>query len=262
MNFKQDVIEKSYEKPVVVDFWAPWCGPCRILGPTIEQLAEEQKDKWTLVKINTEEEYEIAVQYRIQSIPNVKMFHQGEVIAEFAGALPRPQIMTWLEEHLPDEGKQELNALIDQLKAGTPSGKTVATLEAVLEERPDLTDLRIALAGYFVFRYPEKALNLVESVRLSDKQSDEAEDIRELARLMSLQSNGESPAGEKLRAAQTAFQLGQIETGIQQLIEAVSLDKTYQEDLPRKAAIAIFRTLGPGHPLTRNYRWRFDMALY
>ncbi len=262
MNFTKDVIEKSYEKPVVVDFWAPWCGPCRVLGPTIEQLAEEQKDTWSLVKVNTEEEYDIAVEYRIQSIPNVKMFHEGEVIAEFAGALPRPQIMAWLEEHLPDEGKQELNALIDQLRSGTPSGKTVAALEQVLEERPDLTELRIALAGYFVFRHPGKALELVESVKLSSKQSDEAEDIRELARLMNLQSNGESPAADKLRAAQTSFQLGQMETGIQQLIDAVSLDKTYQEDLPRKAAIAIFRTLGASHPLTKSYRWKFDMALY
>jgi thioredoxin len=111
MDFNKDVIEKSYEQPVVVDFWAPWCGPCRILGPTIEQLAEEQKDKWTLVKVNTEEEYDVAVQYRIQSIPNVKMFHEGEVIAEFAGALPRPQILAWLEEHLPNAEKQEVGRL-------------------------------------------------------------------------------------------------------------------------------------------------------
>lgn len=262
MDFDKDVIEKSYEQPVVVDFWAPWCGPCRVLGPTIEQLAEEQKDKWTLVKVNTEEEYDVAVQYRIQSIPNVKMFHEGEVIAEFAGALPRPQIMAWLDDHLPNADKQELDGLMEQLKSDNPSGKVVATLEQTLEENPGLTELRVALAQYFVFRSPEKALKLVEPVKLSDKQSDEAGDIRALAQLMNLQSNGESPAAEKLGAAQLAFQSGKMETGIQHLIDAVMLDKTYLEDLPRKAAIAIFRTLGPGHPLTKNYRWKFDMALY
>jgi putative thioredoxin len=262
MDFNKDVIEKSYEQPVVVDFWAPWCGPCRILGPTIEQLAEEQKDKWTLVKVNTEEEYDVAVQYRIQSIPNVKMFHEGEVIAEFAGALPRPQILAWLEEHLPNAEKQEVEGLIEQLKSGSPSDEVVTSLEETLAERPDLTELRIALAQYFIFRSPGKALKLVESVKLGDQQSDEAEDIRTLAQLMNLQSNGESPAAEKMQAAQEAFQVGKMESGIQHLIDAVSMDKTYQKDLPRTAAIAVFRTLGPSHPLTKNYRWKFDMALY
>ena len=77
LNCQEAVIGRSYEKPVVVDFWAPWCGPCRILGPVIEQLAAEQSDRWELVKINTEEEFEVAQEYQIMSIPNVKMFHKG-----------------------------------------------------------------------------------------------------------------------------------------------------------------------------------------
>ena len=88
MNFQAEVIEKSHKMPVVVDFWASWCGPCRVLGPTIEALAEEQSDRWALVKVNTEEEQALAAEYQIRSIPNVKMFHKGRVIAEFAGALP------------------------------------------------------------------------------------------------------------------------------------------------------------------------------
>jgi putative thioredoxin len=152
--------------------------------------------------------------------------------------------------------------LIEKFKSGAPSDQLVATLEEVLEERPELSELRIALAGYYVFRDAEKALELVESIKMSDKQADEAEDIRELARLMSLQPNGESPTAKKLSAAQIAFQSQDMEAGIQQLIDAVNLDKSYQSDLPRKAAIAIFRILGPSHPLTKSYRWRFDMALY
>jgi len=262
MDFNKEVIERSYKKPVVVDFWAPWCGPCRVLGPVIEQLAEEQKDKWELVKINTEEEYEVAVKYRIQSIPNVKMFHKGEVTAEFMGALPRTQILDWLDEHLPDAGKEALGALLDQLNKGQATEASIMALEDALAQRPELLDVRTALARHFVFTQPEKALELVDAIKMSDKQSDEADDIRELARLMTLPSNGDSPAAAKVKAAQQAFQSGQLESGIQELIDAVSIDKSYNDDLPRKAAIAIFRTLGNKHPLTKSYRWKFDMALY
>ncbi|RMD70242.1 MAG: thiol reductase thioredoxin, partial [Bacteroidetes bacterium] len=74
VNFQREVIEQSFLKPVLVDFWAPWCGPCRVLGPVLEQIAEENKDRFVLVKVNTEEQPELAQQYRIMSIPNVKLF--------------------------------------------------------------------------------------------------------------------------------------------------------------------------------------------
>ena len=86
MNFDQ-VLARSHDKPVLVDFWAPWCGPCRVLGPTLEKLAGEQSDRWELVKVNTEEDQELAHKYNIRSIPNVKLFHKGEEVAEFVGAL-------------------------------------------------------------------------------------------------------------------------------------------------------------------------------
>ncbi len=262
MDFNKQVIEKSYERPVVVDFWAEWCGPCRILGPVIEQIAKEQKDKWTLVKVDTEENYEVSMQYQIRSIPNVKMFHKGEVIAEFAGALPHNQILEWLEENLPDAGKDQINTLIEKVRAHAATEEDVVALEMLLAEKPEMTEARVALAQYFVFTRPERALDMVDSVKMSDKFSDLADDIKELARLMTFSGNGESPAAPKLQDAQKAFRKGQLEAGIQQLIDAVSLDKNCEGDLPRKAGIAIFRLLGAGSELTKKYRWKFDMAIY
>jgi thioredoxin 1 len=100
-DFQQDVIEKSNDKPVVVDFWAPWCGPCRVLGPTIEKLARESMGAWRLVKINVDAHPQLAQTYQVRGIPAVKMFRDGKVVAEFTGALPELEIRRWLDQHLP-----------------------------------------------------------------------------------------------------------------------------------------------------------------
>ncbi len=257
MDFQQAVLDKSFERPVVVDFWAPWCGPCRVLGPTIEQLAEEQSDRWDLVKVNTEEDPEIAQQYKIMSIPNVKLFHKGEVVAEFTGAQPRNMIERWLAEHIPDERKADLQSLIE--KAGTPEG--LALLEAFVTENPDIQEAVVGLAKQLVFQNTQKAVELVAHVKASDEMAEVAQDIRTVAELQEFES-ADGQAGDALQIAKAALASGDQRQAIQQLIEATKLDKSLANDLPRRASIALFRLLGPTHPLTKEYRWRFDMALY
>ncbi len=99
--FQTQVLDKSHDKPVVVDFWAPWCGPCRTLGPTIKKLAQESGGAWRLVKINTDAHPHLSQRFDIKGIPAVKLFVGGEVTAEFTGALPEHQLRQWLAEHLP-----------------------------------------------------------------------------------------------------------------------------------------------------------------
>ena len=96
-NFDVDVLERSREKPVLVDFWAAWCGPCRVIGPVLERLADDNGDDWELRKLDTEKHPDIARQYRITSIPAVKLFVDGEVKDEFVGALPEQMIVLWLK---------------------------------------------------------------------------------------------------------------------------------------------------------------------
>ncbi len=99
-RFQTDVLDKSHDKPVVVDFWAPWCGPCRALGPTIEKLARESGGRWRLVKINTDAHPALMQRFGVRGIPAVKMFRGGAVVAEFTGALPEAEVRRWLETHL------------------------------------------------------------------------------------------------------------------------------------------------------------------
>ena len=101
------MIEASKSTPVLVDFWASWCGPCVYLSPTLEKLAEEAGDTWNLIKVNTESQQDLAVKYGIRSIPNVKLFVNGEISGEFIGALPEEEIKQWLELNIPKYSEVE-----------------------------------------------------------------------------------------------------------------------------------------------------------
>jgi len=260
MNFAQDVIARSQEVPVLVDFWAPWCGPCRILGPTIEGLAAEAGGRWELVKVNTEEEEAIARQYQIMSIPEVKLFVKGQVVANFTGALSRSQIEAWLEEHLPDPRKAQLAALLDALQAGDEGARE--SLEALLMLHPDLVEGQIKLAALDTRSNPEVALARVADIRPGHKLADEAEDIRSLVEFMTCPLEGSETLVGKLTEARAAWAAGDDEATLQLLIDAVMIDKAFCNEMPRRATIAIFHYLGEAHPLTKRFRPFFSMALY
>lgn len=260
-DFNQSVIERSFELPVVVDFWASWCGPCRVLGPVIEGLAAEANGRWELVKVSTEEHPDVAQQFQIMSIPAVKMFWQGEIIAEFAGALPRPQIQKWLEAHLPDARKEEFAAIQSQLVSGQ-IGPGLEQLELFVVRNPELTEARVLLAAVTVMEDPDRAVALVEDQTPGKPLYSQAEDIRTLAELMETHNNVHLTVGIKVGAAREALQNNDVEAAIQFLIEAVQADKSYLNDLPRRASIALFNRLGRDHALTKKYRKLFDMALY
>ncbi len=261
VNFQQQVIERSHQLPVLVDFWAPWCGPCRVLGPTLEQLAQEQKDRWELVKINTDEQPELAQEYDIMSIPNVKLFHHGQVVNEFVGALSKKQIENWLDEAIPGDHSSELQTILEGMKQ-YPDAATEEKLRQFLMQNPDNREAKIALARHLAFHDTAEALSLVADIHVAEPEHDQAEDVRAIARLISFApANGEPVAG-KLSEAAGALKNSDYETAIRRIIDATMIDKGYQDDLPRRAAVALFHFWGTDHELTRKYERRFHMALY
>ncbi|WP_022835132.1 tetratricopeptide repeat protein [Salisaeta longa] len=263
-DFATDVIDASHEHPVVVDFWAPWCGPCQQLSPVLESLAAATND-WTLVKVNTDTHPAPAQQYGVRGIPAVKLFIDGEVTAEFTGARPKHAVQQWLQEHLPSPAD---DAFADA-KAALDDGDEDAArqqLAALIESAPDHVEARLLLAQLVVFDDPARALTLIEPLDVAEPEARLRQDsIETIAQLLQTTSLAELPEGAPQRPYYEGIQALRdhyFDTALQRFIDVVRLDRDYADDGARKACVALFTLLGPEHEATQQYRRTFDMALY
>ena len=252
MNFKEEVLDRSFTIPVLVDFWAPWCGPCRVLTPVIEKIEEEQRGKWALVKLNTEEYPELADQYQIRSIPNVKLFYRGEVIQEFMGALPRQAILDWLKKNLPDEGLQALDQLLAENQF--PSNEQ---MEALLNRYPERDEIRLVYAQLILWDQPQLALQILEPIRMSSLFAGKANDLRAIVNFLVADSSD-----PEIKSIQEMLFQSRIEEAIPAILKVLAADADPTGGLLAKASIGIFNTLGNQHPLSKQYRKQLDMYLW
>ena len=231
-TFERDVIERSYEQPVVVDFWAEWCGPCRMLGPIIEK-AVDKRDGVELVKIDTDANPRVSQAFGIQSIPAVKAFKDGKVVDEFVGALPPAQVERFLDGIVPSEA----DALVE-------SGSE-ADLRRALELEPGRVDATVALAR-MVDR--EEALAL-----LSNVSGFAADGLAARLRLSEDAS---------LASAFEAIDRGDVEAGLDTLIAAIAASEGERREDLRRAVVGVLDTLGVEHPVARESRRKLASALY
>jgi len=256
-DFQAEVLQASHQRPIVVDFWAPWCGPCRALGPVLDKLATEAGDRWTLVKVNTDSHPQLMAQYGVRGIPAVKLFVDGQVAGEFTGALPEPAVRKWLEQHIPSPEKEILETARQLLTDGDRDAAR-AMAEPLLETSVG-DEARVLLARLVVLDEPERARELVR-----DNFGPIAEAVRTIADFLTIKDENlpESQVRQDYLAARGELKGGGIDAALGHLIYVLKNDRAYEDDGARKVLVALFTLLGEQHPDVREHRPTFNTSLY
>lgn len=274
-TFDEIVIQGSHTQPILVDFWADWCNPCKALMPILQKLVEEFTGQIRLAKVDTEDQKELGSQQGIRSLPTVRLYYRGQVVDEFMGLLPEAEVRAFIEKNLPNATDQLITEIQTSLQQGDMEQAT-QLCEQALGSAPD--DPRVKLAAAQISAVSgdlEKATAMLDALPLEeqdrpltvalraqiefDSVSKAAPPASELESLLETEPNN-SQARYQLAAHQVMQQ--QYESALENLLTLMQQDRQYEDDAARKGMLLIFSVLGADNPLVSRYRSRLFNALH
>lgn len=274
-TFHDVVIEGSRARPVLVDFWADWCAPCRSLMPVLAKLADELGGRLLVAKVNTEEEQALAAEFGIRSLPTVQLFRDGRPVDQFMGALPEAQVREFLERHLPRESDALIARALDHLGLGEVES-AAGLIEQARVQDPDnprlfLAEVRIKAASGDTAGAEE----MLERVPLEIHDDPEVTALRGHLRLRNIAADAPPPpelaqrlekdpndSSARYELAAHLAVSGDYENALDQLLTLLRKDRTFGDDAARKGMLLIFDILGGEGELVARYRSKMLNALY
>jgi putative thioredoxin len=273
-DFESAVLQKSHETPVVVDFWAPWCGPCRALAPVLERLVKARGGDVLLAKVNTDEEHALAEQYGISVLPTVLAIRDGKAVLSFEGLLPEHQLTDFLDRIVPSQAERTAREAVALEKPNPAQAEKL--YRQALTDQPDQPEALLGLARLLIDAHQESEANeLLERVGPGGEHAAEAERLAAVLWLrQQAQVMGHEPTlSERLQIdpqnAQLLFELGAVVAGagkypeaLELLLQAGKLDRKLAANQVRETMVKVFHVVGVRSALADQYRDKLSAVLY